>query len=277
MLVVKLGGAAGIEPAALVKDLAAYLKGAGSGSGGRARREVVLVHGGSEAADELSLALGRPPRHYVSPSGVKSRYTDRAALEVLLMACAGRLNKLLVEALQREGVNALGLSGLDGRLLTGPRKTAVKAVLDGRTLLIRDDYSGRLEKVNASLLRLLLSAGYTPVISSLALSYDGEALNLDADRVAAGVACALGADSLVFLTNVPGLLRDPADSRSLIARIPAGKLDVFQDVAQGRMKKKLLAAAEAIAGGVERVIIADARRPQPLTMALAGEGTVIAA
>ncbi|MDK2928084.1 MAG: [amino group carrier protein]-L-2-aminoadipate 6-kinase [Bacillota bacterium] len=277
MLVVKLGGAAGIEPGALVKDLADCLKGAAAGPAGRTAREVVLVHGGSAAADELALALGRPPRHYMSPSGVKSRYTDRAALEVLLMACAGRLNKLLVEALQKEGVNALGLSGLDGRLITGLRKKAVKAVVDGRTVVLRDDYSGRLEAVNAPLLRLLLSAGCTPVISSLALSEAGEALNLDADRVAAGVACALGAEALVFLSNVPGLLRDPADARSLISRIPAAKLASFQGVAQGRMKKKLLAAAEAVAGGVERVIIADARRARPLTLALAGEGTVIAA
>lgn len=276
MLVVKLGGAAGIEPAALIKDLALYLKSTGT-QPGSAGRQVVLVHGGSAAADELSLALGRRPQHYVSPSGVRSRYTDRAAIEVLLMACAGRLNKLLVEALQREGVNAVGLTGLDGRLLTGPRKQAVKAVVDGRTVVLRDDYSGRLAAVNTGLLHLLLTAGYTPVISSLALSEAGEALNLDADRVAAGVAAALGAAALVFLTNVPGLLRDPADAATLIARIPASNLTHFEGVAQGRMKKKLLAAAEAVAGGVERVIIADARRPQPLTLALAGEGTVIAA
>lgn len=266
MLVVKLGGAAGIDFRPLVADVATFVQHG---------EQVVLVHGGSAAADELSLALGKPPQHFLSPSGVKSRYTDQETLEIMLMACAGRLNKLLVTALQRQGVNAMGLTGLDGQLITAKRKKAVRAQKDGRIIIIRDDYSGQIENVNNGLLQLLLQAGYVPVISSFALSEEGEALNVDADRVAAHVAVAVGADTLVLLTNVPGLLQYPDDHSTVISQIPAAMLPSYEDIAQGRMKKKLLAAKEAVAGGVRQVVIADARKEAPVSKALAQEGTVI--
>lgn len=266
MLVVKLGGAAGIDFQPLVADVASLI---------HSGEKVVLVHGGSAAADELSHKLGQPPQHFLSPSGVKSRYTDKKTLEIMLMACAGQLNKLLIAALQTQGVNAVGLTGLDGQLITAKRKKAVRAQKDGRVIVIRDDYSGQIEHINSGLIQLLLQAGYVPVISSFALSEAGEALNVDADRVAAQVAVAIKADALVLLTNVPGLLQNPADHSTLIDRIAESALASYEDVAQGKMKKKLLAAKEAVAGGISQVIIADARKKLPVSKALAQEGTVI--
>jgi acetylglutamate/LysW-gamma-L-alpha-aminoadipate kinase len=172
------------------------------------------------------------------------------------MAVAGQINTELVALLQQQGVNALGLAGVDGRLLIARRKAVVRSVTpDGRTQILRDDYTGQVEEVNATLLQQLLATGYTPVIAPLALSHEGERLNVDGDRAAAAVAAALRADTLAIMTNVPGLLRDPHDPTTLIRTIEADRFDEYMGYAQGRMRKKLLGAQEALRGGVQRVCI----------------------
>ena len=123
------------------------------------------------------------------------------------MVTAGKINTLLVEKLQKAGVNAFGLSGVDGRLMVAKRKEAIRIVENGRKVMLRDDYTGKIETVNADLLQLLLEHGLTPVIAPLAISPEGDALNVDADRAAAMVAGAVKAEQLIILTNVPGLLR----------------------------------------------------------------------
>ena len=266
ILVVKLGGAEGLDIEGACADLAALA---------RPPVRMVVVHGGSADATALGEALGHPARMLTSPSGFVWRYTDRAALEIFTMAVNGKRNTLLVERLQAHGANALGLSGLDGRLMIAAHKTAVQSVEGGRRRVIRDDYTGRVELVNHGLLSLLLEADYLPVIAPLALSTDGFAVNVDADRAAAKVAAALEADTLVLLTAAPGLLSAFPDENSLVADLPRGRLDAAMDYAQGRMKKKILGAREALAGGVRRVIIADGRRPRPISDALAGMGTTI--
>ncbi|HEY66237.1 MAG TPA: [LysW]-aminoadipate kinase, partial [Caldilineae bacterium] len=120
-----------------------------------------------------------------------------------------------------------------------------------------------------------LDNGYLPVLTPPAASYDGEAINVDGDRAAAAVAKALGAEQLIILSNVPGLLRNFPDESSLISRIPRGHVESAMDFAQDRMKKKVLGAAEALDAGVRRVIFADGRVEQPIRRALAGQGTVI--
>ncbi|HEU4327202.1 MAG TPA: [LysW]-aminoadipate kinase [Roseiflexaceae bacterium] len=265
MIVVKVGGGAGIDYTELCTDLAA-LHGAG--------RQIVLVHGGSHETNLLAERLGHPPRFVTSPSGFSSRYTDRQTLEIFLMA-AGKVNKLIVERLQRLSVAAVGLSGLDGRILEGRRKASIRIVEDGKQKVLRDDWTGTVETVNDVLLRMLVEAGYLPVVAPLAASTDGEALNVDGDRAAAAVAAALAAETLVVLSNVPGLLRDFPDEDSLIGHIPRAEVDAYLPVAQGRMKKKVLGASEALVGGVQRVILADARVARPVSNALAGRGTVI--
>ncbi|MDW8212555.1 MAG: hypothetical protein RMJ55_03285 [Roseiflexaceae bacterium] len=122
---------------------------------------------------------------------------------------------------------------------------------------------------------MLLNAGFLPVIAPIAASYAGEALNVDGDRAAAAIAAALGADTLVLLTNVPGLLRAFPDETTLVRRIPRADIEEYLPLAQGRMKKKILGASEALMQGVGRVILSDARVAEPVSRALAGEGTVI--
>jgi acetylglutamate/LysW-gamma-L-alpha-aminoadipate kinase len=212
-----------------------------------------------------------------SPSGFTSRYTDRATLEIFAMVTAGKLNTLIVERLQQLGVNALGLSGVDGRLLEARRKDAIR-ILDpvtGKQRMLRDDFTGKIERVNAGLLQLLLEAGYTPVVAPLALSHEGEAVNVDADRAAAMVAGAVRAESLILLSNVPGLLRQFPDEATLIAHIDRDRVEASLEFAEGRMKKKVLGASEALGLGVGRVVFADGRVDGPIARALAGHGTVI--
>jgi acetylglutamate/LysW-gamma-L-alpha-aminoadipate kinase len=196
-------------------------------------------------------------------------------LELYVMAAAGGVNKMLVAELQQMGCNALGLAGVDGRLLLARRKDAVRAVECGRQRIIRDDYTGQIEAVNGELLRMLLAAGFTPVVAPLALGLAGERLNVDGDRAAAMIAGAVDADALVILSNVPGLLAEYPNESSLIHHVEAGRLSTVEAFAQGRMKKKLLAAREALERNVPTVILADARRGLPVRAALAGEGTVI--
>jgi [amino group carrier protein]-L-2-aminoadipate 6-kinase len=266
IIVVKLGGTEGVDFSAICRDAAELLK-----QGER----LVFVHGGSAQANALGESLGMPPKMITSPSGYTSRYTDRRTLEIFLMAVNGKVNSLLTEQLQMLGVDAFGLCGLDGRLLQATRKETIQSIENGKRKIIRDDFTGRIETVNSGLLMMLLLAGYLPVIAPVAVSEKGEALNVDADRAAAMVASALKAETLLLLTAVPGLMKHFPDESTLIRQLSQSQLAAASEAAQGRMKKKVLGAEEALKGGVNRVIIADGRMQSPISNALAGNGTVI--
>ncbi len=264
-ITIKIGGGEGIDPTAILNEAADLIA---------AGHRVVIVHGGSHETNIVSEKLGHPPTFITSPSGHTSRRTDRATLEIFEMVYCGKTNKGIVEHLQSRGVNAVGLSGIDGGLWRGPRKSAIRAVEGDRTVIIRDDLTGKVENVDASLLELLLDSGRTPVLTPPALSNDGVAINVDADRAAAATAVALHADELLLLSNVPGVLRDPDDRTTLIDRATPDTLDEVRTAAGGRMKNKVLAAEEALAGGVARVTIGSAAGDTPLASARAGAGTV---
>jgi acetylglutamate/LysW-gamma-L-alpha-aminoadipate kinase len=267
MIIVKAGGGKGVNVESVCADVAELVK---------QGQQVVLVHGGSHETNVISTKLGHPPRFVTSLAGHSSRYTDRETLEIFAMVAAGKINTLLVERLQQLGVNALGLSGVDGRLLEGKRKEALRIVENGKHKVLRGEYSGVIEKVNVALLHSLLQAGYVPVVAPLAISYAGEALNVDGDRAAGAIASALKAETVVILSNVPGLLRDLDDEGSLVSQIPLVHIyGYLERYAQGRMKKKLLGAIEAMHDGVGKVILADGRVAQPLHQALSGHGTTI--
>ncbi len=265
-IVVKLGGTEGVDFSAICQDAANLLA---------EGKRLVLVHGGSAEASALGEAVGYPPRFVTSPSGFTSRYTDRRTLEIFAMAVNGKVNTLLVEQLQTLGVNAFGLSGLDGGVLRAKRKAAIRVIENGKRKILRDDYTGKIEQVNAALLETLLGAGVLPVVAPLAVSEKGEALNVDADRAAAEIAAALEAETLLLLTAVPGLMRNFPDESTLIPEISVAGLETALEYAKGRMKKKILGAGEALAGGVGRVVIADGRVEAPISTALQGQGTVV--
>jgi len=268
-LVIKIGGGEGIELDPILDELAALV---------RSGERIVLVHGGSHETNVLSEKLGHPARTITSPSGHTSRRTDRATLDIFTMVYCGRVNKSIVERLRRAGVNAVGLSGIDGGLWRGTRKDAIRAIEQGRTVIIRDDLSGTVDRVDAGLLEVLLERGFVPVLTPPAITEDGVAINVDADRAAARTAAALGADELLLLSNVPGVLREPRDAGSLIGRVDAANIEEVRRAAAGRMKNKVLAAEEAMRGvggrAVPRVVIGSANGEHAIARARGGEGTV---
>jgi [amino group carrier protein]-L-2-aminoadipate 6-kinase len=266
MIVIKIGGSQGVVLENICSDLANLVQ---QGT------HVIVVHGGSAETNAISEQLGVPPKFVVNPQGYTSRYTNRQTLEIFAMVTNGRINTLLVETMQKAGLNAFGLSGLDGRLICARRKNAIRIIENGRQRMLRDDYTGKILSVNRAILDNLLSAGLIPVISPLAISEAGEALNVDADRAAAYVAGAVGAEQLIILTNVPGLLRDFPDESSCIAHLPKTGLEQALGFAEGRMKKKVLGAGEALDMGVEKIVFADGRVENPVSRALKGLGTVI--
>ncbi|MFH1848982.1 MAG: [LysW]-aminoadipate kinase [archaeon] len=262
MIIVKVGGSIGINYDHVLRDFAS-------------RTPAILVHGGSGELNTISEKLGKPPVTLTSVSGFTSRYTDRETLEIFEMVYCGKMNKMIVEKLQQLGVNAIGLCGMDGGLLRGKRKPALRIVDQGKHRVIRDDYTGKVETVNTGLLRLLIENGYSPVISPPALSRDNEAINVDGDRAAAVIAASMKADALIILSNVPGLLKNINDEGSLIKHISKDRVSEYMKYAEGRMKKKVMGAIETLENGVDRVIFGDARVENPIEYALNGHGTVI--
>jgi len=268
MLVIKLGGSRGIDVEAFVADLAAVVH-----DGER----VVFVHGGNKELDDLCERLGIPVRQVTSATGQVSRFTDAATMDAFLMAYAGRINKRLVEKLQALSVNAVGLTAMDGRIASGRRKSAIRIIEEGKPKMLHGDFAGSIEAIDPTLPRLLVENGYLPVLTPPAISSDGEAINVDGDKLAMELAVALGADALLIFSNTPGLLADVNDEESLVRHIPfAGETDdAALSMAQGRMKKKVLSAFNALKGGVGQVVFADARVAEPVQRALRGDGTVI--
>lgn len=266
MLVVKVGGSLGDQLMNVCADLRRLtLRG----------EPVVVLHGGSAEANRLHEQIGVPKRYLRSSSGMHSRYTDAATLDVLTLAMAGRVKPSLTANLVRCGVRAVGLTGIDGALVLAKKTPPARAFLDDRLVVVRDDLTGRVRSVNTALLRLLLDGGYVPVLSPPVIDPDCGPLNIDGDRLASAIAVALGATQLILLSNVPGLLRDPGDPASLIRRLEPSSFEEHAGLAQGRMRVKLLAAQEALSGGVRRVVVGDGRLASPIAAALAGEGTVL--
>ncbi|MFC7069874.1 acetylglutamate/acetylaminoadipate kinase [Halobaculum lipolyticum] len=269
-VVVKLGGARAVDPAGAVGDVA-HLVANG--------RDVVVVHGGSTAVDDLLADLGKEAEYVETPSGVTGRFTDAETMEAFTMALAGQVNTDLVTAMKNAGVDAVGLSGVDGGLLTGPRKSAVRVVEDGKKKIKRGDHSGTPKAVNDGLLTTLLADGYTPVVSppmfGMESENEGTPVNTDADRAAAAVAGALGAE-LVILTDVAGVYADPDDPDTLIESVATGaEYDALADAAEGFMTRKVMAATEALESGATAVTVADANVRDPIVAALDGTGTRI--
>lgn len=259
-IVVKLGGevmlnAPGLD--AIGSDLA-LISGQGVG--------VVVVHGGGPQADTLAQRLGHKVRKVAG-----RRITDDDALEVAKMVYGGSINVELLAALKRHGARGVGLSGVDADLVTVTRRPLT---------LVGDEWVdfghvGDVESVDVSVLELLLGAGYIPVIASLAADREGRIYNVNADTIARALAVALGASRLVLVTNVPGVLADPADPSSLVHVLHPAEIEalVERGAISGGMLPKVQNCVEALKAGVPTVQLLDgtAARP-PLVESLAGRG-----
>ncbi len=263
-VVVKISGSSDLEMGAVIEDIAGLWE-----SG----RELIVVHGGSGRLDEVLELMGEEPEYVETPGGVKSRFTDEETMKVFNMVMAGELNVDYTSRLQDLDVNAVGLSGVDGALLTGPRKSAVKVMENGRKKIRRGEHSGKVEEVNTDLLRTLMDREYLPVISLPMLADDGTPVNADGDRAAAAIAGEMEAD-LVIITDVPGVFEDPEDMDTLIEDIETPEdMERAREAAEGFMTKKVMASGEALEEGAESVTISDADTEKPVTEALGGRGT----
>jgi acetylglutamate kinase len=237
---------------------------------------VLVVHGGGPQASALSRRMGVEPEIVAG-----RRVTGPEVLEVAKMVYAGQLNVDVVAALRGHGVPAVGLTGIDGGLVTVRRRPPVEVTDDeGVTRTVDFGHVGDVEGVDTSLLDVLLPRGFVPVVASLAADAGGRVLNVNADTLAEVLASALGAKKLIYLTGAPGLLRDADDPSSLVAFAAPEDLQAMlaSGVVKGGMRPKVEACLRAVNGGVRRTHIIDGRTPDALLLELftgGGSGTMI--
>ena len=234
---------------------------------------VIIVHGGGDEVTEIAERLGKKQVFVTSPSGIRSRYTDKETVEIYTMVMAGRINKLIVQQLISHGLPAVGLSGVDGSILRASRKKRLLIIDErGRKRIIEGGYTGKIDEVNTEVLRILIENGYLPVIAPIALGKENELLNVDSDRVAASIAGALKAERLIFLTDVKGVMIDG----KYVESIPLREAERLISTIGSGMDKKLLASTEALKSGVKKVVITSGFIESPIKKAInQTSGTVI--
>ena len=225
--------------------------------------KVVLVHGGGPEISDMMQRLGKKPEFI---NGL--RVTDKETIDIVQMVLAGKVNKSLVNLLEMKGGTAMGLSGMDAHLIRARVKDE------------RLGFVGAITDVNVDPVMDLLEKGYIPVISTIACDHDGNAYNINGDTAAAYIAGALGAERLIMMTDIDGILRDKDDPASLIPHITISEArKLFDDgVISGGMIPKVDCCIEAIERGVKKVIIMDGCVPHSILMELLtdeGAGTMV--
>ncbi|RKH08577.1 [LysW]-aminoadipate kinase [Corallococcus sp. CA053C] len=261
-LVVKIGGAAGVDLENVCTDVAELV---------RRGERVIVVNGGSDAGERLLGALGMERPEVTTANGNVVRLTYAPTLRALTMAWVGEVNKAVVLALLAKGVTALGLCGADGRVLTARRRPPLKLQTgDGRMRIDREHLAGEVSSVNTALLGTLLEGGYVPVVCPPAVTEEGVLVNVDADAVASALAVAVGARALIIISNVPGLLSDPKDPATLVRA--SDDVQGCMALAGGRMRYKLEAVRRALEGGVPTAYVSASRVARPVFSALEEAG-----
>ena len=265
MVLIKIGGGAEINLDAICRDVFELQK----------TEQLLIVHGASVKRDEIADKLGFPTKTVISPSGISSVFTDEKAMDIFLMVYAGLTNKKIVATLQKYGVNAVGLSGVDGKLFVAKAKKDIFVKEGEKTKLMKGNLTGRVEQINTDLLTIMLEHQYVPVLCPPAISYENEIVNTDNDSIVAMIAGALKINKIISLFEAKGLLKDFKNPDSVISKISLQELDEMMQYGQGRMKKKLLGAKKALELGVNKVYWGDGRIERPVFSALEGNGTVI--
>ena len=225
--------------------------------------KTVLVHGGGPEISETMQRLGKKAEFV---DGL--RVTDQETVDIVQMVLAGKINKTLVNLLQMNGGKAMGISGMDGRLIEARIKDE------------RLGYVGDVVHVNIEPVTDLLEKGYIPVISTIGCDRDGNTYNINGDTAAAHIAGALGAERLIMLTDIAGILRDRNDPASLIPAITIDEARQLreQGVISGGMIPKVECCIDAIHRGVKNAIIMDGRIPHSILMEILtdeGAGTMV--
>lgn len=262
MYIIKIGGGATINIEGIIADLAAVNK------------PFIIVHGANALRDEVATRLGMEKKVLTSVSGYSSVFSDDDAIDAILMSYAGLRNKRIVESCQKQGINAVGLSGLDGRLVQGRRNKGIRVRENSKTLIKRD-LSGKPATINSDLLSLLLDNGYNPVLCIPIVDENGFAINSENDDIVTCLAGVTQPECIFQFIEAPGFLDDPADETSVVKTMSSTELVAREAQVEGRMKRKMLALCSLFEQGAARVIIADGRTEHPLADALDGQGTTI--
>ena len=262
MLLIKIGGGQELNLAGIIKDLATL------------DEKFIIVHGANALRDDLAKKLGIEKKVVTSLSGYDSVFSDENTIDLAMMAYAGLKNKRIVELLQQNGVNAVGLSGLDGKVIQGKRNSGIKVREGGKTLLLRD-FSGKPKTINKQLLDLLLDNGYTPVLSVPLIDENNFAINSENDDIIALLQNEFKAEKIISLIEAPGFLLDKNDPSSLVSNISKAELEAMEQKVDGRMKRKILALRKLFESGETTVILSDGRTENPIKDALNGKGTTI--
>ena len=224
--------------------------------------KVVLVHGGGPEINDLMKRLGKKPEFL---NGL--RVTDSETVEIVQMVLAGKINKSLVNLLEIKGGRAVGLSGIDDRIIEAECKNPDLG------------FVGEVTKINPQLINDVLERGYIPVISTIGCAKDGSIFNINGDIAASCVAGALSAERLIILTDIAGILRDPSDISTLIPELTIDEAEKLktEGIISGGMIPKADCCIRAINEGVKKVIIMDGRIPHSILMELftdEGAGTM---
>jgi len=262
MIIIKIGGGRDVNLKGVVQDLATLTE------------RFIIVHGANAVRDEIAAKMGYPTRSVTSVSGYASVLSDERAIDAIMMGYAGIQNKRLVELCQQRGINAVGLSGIDGKLVQGARNKGIRVRQNEKTIMMRD-FSGKPKQINQELLALLLDHGYVPVICIPIIDENNCAINSENDDIVAVLQESLHADTVVQLIEAPGFMDDINDDRSLVPAISRAELDAREAQVEGRMKRKMLALKKLMENGAARVIISDGRVEHPVQNALSGKGTII--
>ncbi|MCL2009038.1 MAG: [LysW]-aminoadipate kinase [Synergistaceae bacterium] len=263
--VVKIGGAIGNDPSNLLEELAERV---------RHGERWVLVHGASGPMDAMCRSCGVEPLYVMSPSGYRSRFVGAKELELFEAACHN-FSKELSLKLGKSGVGSLPIYPSQAVTAKATRKDSLRSMENGKIRILRGNYSGTVCGFDPRPVHDAWKKGLLPMLPPLASDESGCSLNVDGDRMAAAAASAVQADALIILSNVPGILRDVNNPSS---RVKTGDLSGWGELealAAGNMKRKLLAAREALEGNVGKVILADSRLDNPISKALEGEGTTL--
>jgi len=262
MIIIKIGGGRDVNLKGVVQDLATLTE------------RFIIVHGANAVRDEIAAKMGFPTQTVTSVSGYASVLSDEKAIDAIMMGYAGIQNKRLVELCQQGGINAVGLSGLDGKLVQGARNKGIRVRQNEKTIMMRD-FSGKPKQINQELIALLLDHGYVPVICIPIIDENNFAINSENDDIVAVLQESLHADTVVQLIEAPGFMDDINDDRSLVPAISKAELDAREAQVEGRMKRKMLALKKLMENGAARVIISDGRVEHPVQDALSGKGTII--
>ena len=225
--------------------------------------KVVLVHGGGPEINDLMTRLGKKAEFV---DGL--RVTDKETVDIVQMVLAGKVNKTLVNLLEMKGGKAMGISGMDGRLIESEIKDE------------RLGYVGKITNVHISPVLDLLEKGYIPVVSTIGCDKQGNAYNINGDTAAAYIAGALGAQRLIMMTDIDGILRDKDDPCTIIPHLTISEINELkgEGVISGGMIPKVDCCIEAIHKGVKNVVIMDGRVPHSILMELLtdeGAGTMV--